>query len=71
MDKGNYFLYKLSTYQCTFCDSDCLNLACQRNKDSETYAYFKKYKDIKFSDDFSPYCTRYRKPLVVVNHDVT
>jgi len=70
MDKGNYFLSKLDSYQCTFCNSDCLRFNCQRNKESDTYAYFKKYKDIKFLDDFSPYYTKYKKPLLVVKHDV-
>ena len=61
MEKGNYYLAKLATYQCTFCNSDCTITYCQRNKQSDTYKYFKAYKEIKFLDDFSPSCTRYKE----------
>ena len=71
MDKGNYFLSKLNNYQCTFCNSDCLRFNCQRNIESDTYYYFKKYKSIDFQEDLSCCCTSYIKPLLVVKHDVT
>lgn len=61
MEKGNYYLPKLATYQCTFCNSDCTRYYCQRNKLSETYNYFKLRDMLKFEDDLSEYCTMYSK----------
>lgn len=55
------YLIKSASSDISFCDSDCQNRACDRNKRSQLYK--RCMREFMWMSDFSKVCTSYRTPM--------